>query len=99
MEKTRQSPNVGSSPVCKLNFEPQRAHASDPTRTFVTRWQRSVYYPINRLGCADSQERRDATMNDYDAITGLVVTDGKLIEKPVLRDMRRIVTIADKMGL
>ena len=28
--------------------------------------------------------------------TGLVVIDGKLIEKPVLRDMYRIVAIADR---
>ncbi len=33
-----------------------------------------------------------------EADTGLVVIDGKLIEKPVLRDMRRIVAIADRMG-
>lgn len=33
------------------------------------------------------------------ADTGLVVIDGKLIEKPVLRDMRRIVAIADRMGM
>ena len=32
------------------------------------------------------------------ANTGLVVIDGKLIEKPVLRDMYRIVAIADRMG-
>ena len=32
------------------------------------------------------------------ANTGLVVIDGKLIEKPVLRDMFRIVAIADRMG-
>ncbi len=32
------------------------------------------------------------------ADTGLVVIDGKLIEKPVLRDMHRIVSIADRMG-
>lgn len=32
------------------------------------------------------------------ADTGLVVIDGKLIEKPVLRDMYRIVAIADRMG-
>ena len=32
------------------------------------------------------------------AITGLVVIDGKLIEKPVLRYMYRIVAIADRMG-
>ena len=32
------------------------------------------------------------------ADTGLVLIDGKLIEKPVLRDMYRIVAIADRMG-
>ena len=32
------------------------------------------------------------------ANTGLVVIDGKLIEKPVLRDIYRIVAIADRMG-
>ena len=31
------------------------------------------------------------------ADTGLVVIDGKLIEKPVLRDMYRIIAIADRM--
>ena len=30
---------------------------------------------------------------------GLVVVDGKLIEKPVLREMYRIVAIAERMGL
>jgi (S)-citramalyl-CoA lyase len=33
------------------------------------------------------------------ADTGLVVIDGKLIEKPVLREMHRISTIADRMQL
>lgn len=33
-----------------------------------------------------------------EADTGLVVIDGKLIEKPVLREMHRIVAIADRMG-
>ncbi len=32
------------------------------------------------------------------ADTGLLVIDGKLIEKPALRDMYRIVAIADRMG-
>ena len=31
--------------------------------------------------------------------TGLVLIDGKLIEKPVLREMYRVVNIADRMGL
>ena len=34
-----------------------------------------------------------------EADTGLVVIDGKLIEKPVLRDMRRIVSIAERIGI
>ena len=33
------------------------------------------------------------------ADTGLVVIDGKLIEKPVLREMYRIIAIADRMGV
>ena len=33
-----------------------------------------------------------------DADTGLVVVDGKLIEKPVLREMHRIVAIAKRVG-
>jgi len=33
-----------------------------------------------------------------EADTGLVVIDGKLIEKPVLRDMHRIVAIAERTG-
>ena len=33
------------------------------------------------------------------ANTGLVVVDGKLIEKPVLREMHRILAIADRVGL
>jgi (S)-citramalyl-CoA lyase len=33
-----------------------------------------------------------------EADTGLVVIDGKLIEKPVLRDMHRIVVIAERIG-
>jgi len=32
------------------------------------------------------------------ADTGLVVIDGKLIEKPVLRDMHRILAIADRVS-
>lgn len=33
-----------------------------------------------------------------EADTGLVVIDGKLIEKPVLRDMYRVLAIADRIG-
>ena len=32
------------------------------------------------------------------AKTGLVVIDGKLIEKPVMREMYRVAAIADKLG-
>ena len=34
-----------------------------------------------------------------EADTGLVVVDGKLIEKPVMREMYRIVSIANKLGI
>ena len=33
-----------------------------------------------------------------EADTGLVVIDGKLIEKPVLRDMHRILAIAERIS-
>jgi citrate lyase beta subunit len=33
-----------------------------------------------------------------EAGTGLVLIDGKLIEKPVLRSMHRLLAIADKLG-
>jgi (S)-citramalyl-CoA lyase len=43
--------------------------------------------------------RARRTISEFEkADTGLVVIDGKLIEKPVLRDMYRIVAIADRMG-
>ncbi len=35
----------------------------------------------------------------YQADTGLVVIDGKLIEKPVIREMQRIVSIAEKLKI
>ena len=34
-----------------------------------------------------------------EADTGLVVIDGKLIEKPVLRDMHRILAIAERVAV
>ncbi len=34
-----------------------------------------------------------------DANTGLVVVDGKLIEKPVVREMQRILSVADRAGV
>ena len=37
--------------------------------------------------------------NEFEAAdTGLVVIDGKLIEKPVMREMYRITSIADRLG-
>ena len=43
-------------------------------------------------------ERARRIIKEFEAAdTGLVVIDGKLIEKPVLRDMYRIVSIADQM--
>ncbi len=41
---------------------------------------------------------RRVTETFEEADTGLVVIDGKLIEKPVLRDMYRILAIADRIG-
>jgi citrate lyase beta subunit len=49
---------------------------------------------------SDTIARARRIIAAFDAAdTGLVVIDGKLIEKPVLRDMHRIVAIADRMGL
>ena len=49
---------------------------------------------------ADQISRARRTIAEFEkADTGLVVIDGKLIEKPVLREMYRIVSIADRMGL
>ena len=43
-------------------------------------------------------ERARRVVAEFDgAGTGLVVIDGKLIEKPVLRSMHRILAIADRM--
>lgn len=54
-----------------------------------------VFTPTN----AEITRARRITKTFEDANTGLVVIDGKLIEKPVLRDMYRIVAIADRMGI
>ena len=44
-------------------------------------------------------DRARRIIREFEAAdTGLVVIDGKLIEKPVLRDMHRIVAIAERMG-
>ena len=49
---------------------------------------------------ADQITRARKTIAEFEkADTGLVVIDGKLIEKPVLREMYRVVSIADRMGL
>ncbi|MFL2740111.1 MAG: HpcH/HpaI aldolase/citrate lyase family protein [Paracoccaceae bacterium] len=48
----------------------------------------------------DQINRARRTIAEFEkAATGLVVIDGKLIEKPVMREMYRIVSIADRMGL
>ena len=53
-----------------------------------------VFTPTN-----DEIIRARRVIGEFEAAdTGLVVIDGKLIEKPVLRDMYRIVSIADRMG-
>lgn len=49
----------------------------------------------------DKNEARRKALQLFEAPqadTGLVVIDGKLIEKPVLRDMHRIVAIAERIG-
>jgi (S)-citramalyl-CoA lyase len=47
---------------------------------------------------ADEIDRARRVIQTFEeADTGLVVIDGKLIEKPVLRDMYRIISIADRM--
>ena len=49
---------------------------------------------------ADQIARARRVIKEFEAAdTGLLVVDGKLIEKPVLRDMKRIVAIADRMGI
>ena len=49
---------------------------------------------------ADQITRARKTIAEFEkADTGLVVIDGKLIEKPVLREMYRVVSIANRMGL
>ncbi|MEM7170961.1 MAG: CoA ester lyase [Pseudomonadota bacterium] len=47
----------------------------------------------------DQIDRARRIISEFEAAnTGLVVVDGKLIEKPVLRDMYRIVAIAERMS-
>ena len=48
---------------------------------------------------AERIARARRIISEFEAAdTGLVVIDGKLIEKPVLREMRRIVAIAERTG-
>ena len=46
----------------------------------------------------DEETVRHILKTFEEADTGLVVVDGKLIEKPVMREMYRIVSIANKLG-
>ena len=48
-------------------------------------------------GAEEITKARRITKTFEEADTGLVVIDGKLIEKPVLRDMYRILAIADRI--
>ena len=53
---------------------------------------------VHTFGRPRSPEARRIIAEFEAADTGLVVIDGKLIEKPVLREMHRIVAIADRIG-
>ncbi|MEM7216010.1 MAG: CoA ester lyase [Pseudomonadota bacterium] len=56
---------------------------------------------LNEVFTPDEEEiarARRITRTFEEADTGLVVIDGKLIEKPVLRDMYRIMAIAERIG-
>jgi (S)-citramalyl-CoA lyase len=46
----------------------------------------------------DIKKAKNITSTFEKADTGLVVINGKLIEKPVLREMYRILSIAKKIG-
>ena len=57
--------------------------------------------PLNKIFTPSDEEisrARRIIKTFEDAETGLVVIDGKLIEKPVMREMYRIVSIAEKLG-
>ena len=57
--------------------------------------------PLNEVFTPSSERiaRARRIIAEFEAAdTGLVVIDGKLIEKPVLREMHRIVAIADRIG-
>lgn len=56
---------------------------------------------INRVFTPDAAaiDRARKILRAFDAVdTGLVVVDGKLIEEPVLREMRRIVSVAERVA-
>lgn len=56
---------------------------------------------INRVFTPDAAaiDRARKILKAFDAAdTGLVVVDGKLIEEPVLREMRRIVSVAERVA-
>jgi (S)-citramalyl-CoA lyase len=57
--------------------------------------------PLNKIFTPSDEEisrARHIIQTFEEAATGLVVIDGKLIEKPVMREMYRIVSIAEKLG-
>ena len=57
--------------------------------------------PLNEIFTPTSEEisKARSVIETFErAKTGLVVIDGKLIEKPVMREMYRITAIANKLG-
>ena len=57
--------------------------------------------PLNKIFTPSDEEisrARRIIKTFEEAETGLVVIDGKLIEKPVMREMYRIVSVAEKLG-
>ena len=57
--------------------------------------------PLNKIFTPSEEEisrARRIIKTFEEAETGLVVIDGKLIEKPVMREMYRIVSVAEKLG-
>jgi len=58
-----------------------------------------VYYNKGRqLDLSAFEEAKKILEEFNNSNTGLVVIDGKLIEKPVLREMKRKILIADKIN-
>ena len=60
--------------------------------------QISTLNEIFTPSCEEITRARKIIRTFEEASTGLVVIDGKLIEKPVMREMYRIVSIAKKLG-